>query len=553
MADLGVNVPHDYSRQSRAVLYPRPPATPPPPSSRLTLADLTPKGAFLVPDSGSNGGNLTYGSGLTLRYLGGTPYLFMNDFDYSNMCQVGIPADGSLTTAAPFPSGTFVRSWGDIYQSKLVGLRDDGRGGGDVPPYIGPANPTDGLTGHTRNAKFYRDETDQRLYWMRTTSYDSGGAPFISDLCVGYSTLNDAAHTGTGVGMWSIDVPASAGTGGEGNRWVYNMTAIPSSFAATYCGGKRLGIGGGGPPSIFTAGPASMGTALYAIDPPSLGITANQGQLPAFNRLLLHPYHGAFGVPFRMKKPPNLYFQDQGHADAQGDGTHPDYWTWFDAAGYGTIWIHGPNKAGLLVFARCGGGNADSTILASPTPTSTDIFVANPGDVIVGDFCLVGTTGTITMGDYPFATELVTGVAGNHISITQLTYTGVDPSFVGVGTPQAGQLFFVGGRYVGGGQWCSRNVHGAFIYSEATLASGVGVGGAIPTDQVIWDEGSVFQHVGMVYPIPGGGAGTNAGYVSGVALDTNVSPYRLYVHLHWAYQQPQNVPHSIICVYEVNC
>lgn len=290
----------------------------------IAESDFTYLGCFRVPITINGSDGTDYGYGLTHRYVGGQLRLFSTcGGPYGHRVYEMTPPATLDTDATPDTYATEVEYWGDIYQSERYLYKAAGTGG-DVW----------GL---------HWDATDERLYWTYQDAYNSGPG---DDCCIGYSTLDDNTATGTAVAAWRF--PTSVGC-----KVVKGMTAIPSSFATTYLSGKRLGVGFGGYESVYGTGPASMGPALFAIDPPSLGTTSSRDYLPTPTTLINHPANSTeYTRPMRGQRDTNYTTEFDNWQPNAGIG----YFTWSDLIRQSGVWIDTPTKHGFVVAAVMGNG-----------------------------------------------------------------------------------------------------------------------------------------------------------------------------------------------------
>ena len=132
-----------------------------------------------------------------------------------------------------------------------------------------PANDTNAQT--TSGLLF--DPATNRLYWSAGNSYDAVMWPQPT---VGYSVLNDATWVATGMGEYYLD---SSTYGIRGAHLLYGgFTPIPQWFAASYTGGKTLGVGFGGNFSVVSNG-GGFGPALAVIAPPDPSVNPDRSGL----------------------------------------------------------------------------------------------------------------------------------------------------------------------------------------------------------------------------------------------------------------------------------
>ena len=117
------------------------------------------------------------------------------------------------------------------------------------------------------------DPDTNRLYWSAGNGYDTMASPQPT---VGYSVLNDATGVATGMGEYYLSSPTY---GIRGSHLLYGgFTPIPEWFAASYTGGKTLGVGFGGYYSIVGNG-GGFGPAVAAIAPPNPQVNPDRSGL----------------------------------------------------------------------------------------------------------------------------------------------------------------------------------------------------------------------------------------------------------------------------------
>jgi hypothetical protein len=288
-------------------------------STVLQSSDFTYEGAFYLPTALGDASDTYFygpgfGGGLTHRYRSGTLNLLLTATTVNKVYAVTVP---TLKTSA-YNTASIVKEYGDVYSSKRVNN-----------------DPSNGLAQYG----IHWDETDQRLYWSYGNLYTSVAGPSI-----GCSTLDDATPSGTGIGTWAFS--------GLGFKAVQSgVLPIPSSFAAAYTFGRRLGVGFGGYYSITGSQDVSIGPSLTAIDPPNLGTNPN---LSALNhtRLVGYDPFADPGTSTRCHRPSTTPALDQ-HLDS-GSNTN---WSWVDCPA-AAVWIHLPTKQGLLYITAYGCGYA---------------------------------------------------------------------------------------------------------------------------------------------------------------------------------------------------
>lgn len=498
----------------------------------IQSTDITHLGSFRMPLSlGLEISGLDLPHGLTGRYVGGQLRLYTLGETTGYLQEYIPPSDGSLSIAGPFTAATAGTRFDDIFQDKIVRLVPNGYSDGGVDT-AGRHTDADTCQG------IYWDPIDSRMYWTRVINYNNLTSD--SDTCLGYSTLNDGAGTGTAVDMWKLSQPNNYPTS-FGNRWCHHLFPIPAAFAAANCPNQRLGVGFGGGVSIISNGPFSEGPCLFAIKPPELVTDPHWDYMATSPKELL--FHPATARPYkRAPRPASLYtvsdFDDQ-------DGT---WWNWADGVNGGCVgaWIDGPNKQGVVLFASLAAGNTRTTIAASPTPTHTTFSVVPPHDIQVGNMVKWDTDTTHAQLSYPFCSGRVSGVSGNDITIDGATIINGDVFFgppVDSAIPYVGGPVVAGAWYQGGGTSASHWNIALYIYDPADLATAAGGGTKQPTPSYMGD----WPLGGQTYPFLGTAVGgTDAYSPKGAWFDSTTK--RLYV-LHTGLVNGNR----LIYVYSVNC
>lgn len=397
------------------------------PKTTVTPEDFTYVGGFKAPEIAA------YTSGITYRYINGQLYLYSCAFASDRVGRVyrfPVPEDSFLAQSGTYPTVTEYVDYGNIFQDKIVNLVDTPNTVG----IAGGASPAQGL---------WWDESTQRMYWAKTVLYNA--FTDTSDACIGYSTLGESS--GTGVGSWKISPPLHQG--GYGNRWAFSFTPIPSEIANTYLGGRRIGVGFGGGISIISNGTPSFGPALFAIKEPNLSDEEHLEYLstPPIE-MISH-----LNTINRAKRPPIL------ESLSLSFDTAVDEWDSSCTCFYGT-WVEGASKSGVIFFSEISGGNADTVVLDSPTPTSYSFAVADPGDIQSGDLIRIDTS-VERSETYPWQLEYVASVVGNVITLE----APVD------GIPTVDGRVACGNWYDAGGGATSRWNHAWYIYSPDDLIS----------------------------------------------------------------------------------
>lgn len=491
------------------------------PNVLVQTTDFTALGAFAIP------GALDFGSGLAFRYVSGQFRLY-GVTSAGSLIEYLPVADGSLSlTGTGISQASTLNNFGDIFQNEIY--RDVSIGGGAATE-----PPKSGFADAGAPQGIYWDATDSRLYWMRTTSYNN--TTTTSDTAVGYSTLNDGAHTGTGIGMWKLSPPKNLG--GYGNRWVTGMLPIPAAFAAVSTGGRRLGVGFGGNFSIIGQGVPSIGPALFAMNPPSGSDPDHDYITTGLTQLLHYPSDVA-----HVARPAGLLAQ-QDFLDTFNGNT--GVWGWSDAqiGGIAGVWIDGTVKKGVLFFTQLSGGNANTTISASPTPSHSVFTVANKGDVLVGDY-VRWATDTTAGHSYAYDTGTIAAISGQQITVENIRDPNTDPSVENPASlPVVGGTFFAGGWYQGGGVATTRFYPAVYAYNPvdlALIAAGASSYGATP-----YLATTTWSLPGNTAPFVGGGpSGDRPGRVTGGCYD----PATKRLYLMYRFLPNRGASYDLIYVY----
>ncbi len=491
----------------------------------LVPSDFSLIGAFRMPLSfGVEINGLDFPNGLTGRYVNGQLRLYT--CGYTGITQEYIPPpDANLSISGPYTAATAGTAFTDIFQNAMVRLVSNGF---SDPPVVGIAQPS-GL---------YWDPIDSRMYWTRVVSYNNTFD--TSDTCIGYSTINDGAGTGTGIDMWKLSPPNNYPTS-YGNRWCFYPFPIPPSFMNAYCPGQRLGIGFGGAVSIISNGPFSEGPSVFAIAPPQHGVDPHWDYvLTPPKQLLFHPA-SALNPRRRAPRPMSLYTQ------SDFDDSNGMVWNWADGVdgGVSGVWIDGTNKQGVIMFCAISGGNTRTTIAASPAPTHAVFTVVPPHDIRPSDIIKWDTNITTGQPNYAFCYGRVLSVSGNQITLDAATIANGDITpDVSAAIPTVGGAVVAGSWYQGGGTATSRWYNALYMYDPADLAACALGGTAQPVPYYMADYPLAGQ---SSYPFPGSSVGGQAGGTTGGAW-FDATTKRLYV-LH------RGLPNGgrLIYVYSVNC
>lgn len=484
--------------------------------SVITPSDFTYIGGFRTP-------LVEEPRSLTVRYKGGTPYLYSTypvkdsqgaliDF---RLIEMNIPT--LQTTYTSFTRAEITHTYGDVWGAALRDTVYNGSADCEASPCIGISG------GASTPSGIYWDEIDQRLYWVKTVNYNNSNDPGDpSDTAFGYSTLNDTAHTGTGIASWMLD-ERRADNNNWGGRWAFSVFPIPA-VVADELDGRRIGIGAGGGVSIISNGPPSMGPAAFAVKPPSTSVEAAYSYLAAEPIPLVHHQLS------RAKRSPSYLGLNMSSGDAGYLKT--DEWFAEDETKHG-VWISEVNKHGFLAIGKLGGGNLNTTITAFNS--STSVTVADAGDTIIGDLLRVDTAASNFATGYTYDRVRVSGVTGN-------TITFATPLLE---TYQVGDKVQAGTWYWGGGPEDSRVYTMAYIYSEDDLlavAQGTKQADAlVPTYNELWPLPSNI-------PNPGAGRTSGGGVRSVRGVTYDPTSKRLYV----MFSTEEMANPSDVFVYQLN-
>lgn len=313
----------------------------------LTASDFTYLGAYKVPASValSTTQEPYFGYGLALRRetadATNNVHLLATCFGGTVNHEVFEWRDATpeihSTTLSAYPTATVLKTYGDIYSGKKRIIYN-----GDDIEMVGQLDGDFGL---------YWDATSERLYW----SYGFGYSTDDNSWCLGYSTLNYAGETGTGHGPWRLY------NGGSGQSWKSlsaGLMGIPSAYAASHLGGKRLAVGMGGYYSQVASCDASIGPSLTAIDAVSASEEADLASTPLVG---YWPYNANPGAGRgRCNRPEPMT------AQGFGEGWGLDKFSWNDRVRAG-VWIDNGVKRGVVFFGHYGRGR--SQYLSSQVPS----------------------------------------------------------------------------------------------------------------------------------------------------------------------------------------
>lgn len=436
----------------------------------ITHDDLQLVGVFRTPTG------ISYANGLTHRYINGSLKLYSISVSDGFLHEWVPPAQNTWgTTVLSAPNGNITNSFGDIFQEKIRTVVANGSGCDSISPCIGLAN------GASRPTSIFWDESSNRMYWAAVVAYNNTTS--TSDTSIGYATLDDNSHTGTGIASFKVDAPNANGVGG---RWGTSWFKIPDWFSTAYLSGKRLGLGGGGGWSILSNGPMSVGPALFALDPPDIAVDPIYDYLVATPVKLLSHLEIA-GETRALRNPlypgknyrGSLYLNSTTHFFDEDKNAHG-------------VWVDTANKSGLLFFANMGAGSADTTVIAI---TSSSVFtLADKKDIVSGTVLRIATDYNPNPG-YPFEQKTVSAVNGNEITLTAGT----------IGNIAMGAEVKTGAWYAGGGQSTSQFHTPLYIYDPDDIAL-VAQGNLMP-NSITPLSNLDLEIPGATYPLGGVAAG----------------------------------------------
>lgn len=312
------------------------------PTGLLTPSDFTYLGAYRVPRS-PGAGESFYGNGLALRREASDAtnpvHLLSAGYNATPNHVVYEWRDATpethSTTLSAYPEATVVKAYGDIYSGKKRIIYN----GVDTPL----TSQLDGDLG------LYWDAVDSRLYW----SYGFGYSSDEPSWCLGYSTLNYAATTGTGFGPWRL-------TGQSWKALQGGLVGVPSAYATAHAGGKRLAVGMGGYYSLIATCDCSLGPSLTAFDPAAL--PAEEGSVASTPLVGYWPHSGGPGAgKGRCNRPESAV------SLGVGETWGLDKFSWNDRV-RGGVWIDNGTKRGAVFFGHYGRGRTQ--YLSSQIPSS---------------------------------------------------------------------------------------------------------------------------------------------------------------------------------------
>ena len=313
------------------------------PSTTLSQADFTVDCAYRVPRVVS-GAETIYGTGLTVReeatdattpihlvsaafgpggVLGGTVYEWADPAPCPAV--PGSPYDVNNYTQVPI-----AKVYGNIYGTKRQVV------------YMGtPTSLTAALDGW--QGLFVHPSNWSRLYWTFNPGYFGAAPGECNSWSLGYSDLNFTTGGSSPAGPWGF-------TGQSFKAFGAAVVDVPQTFATTYTGGRRLGVGIGGYYSLIGACDASLGPSLNAIDFP-----AGAAEQSYLANTPLVGFWPATGSPVGMVRPTPFIESPVSPSTGSPGGTR---WWWLDRA-RGAVWIHGASKSGLVVLSQLGMGQAN--------------------------------------------------------------------------------------------------------------------------------------------------------------------------------------------------
>lgn len=224
------------------------PPQPPPSGNVLSQSDLIYDGCFGIPLTGYGPTtNIDFAwAAMTGRVVGGQTRIFMlSSHSTGGFLYEMIPPSSLATNPSQLGNNsnfraTISRDWGNIYGEDPVT--------GNVKRQNGPGNLCD-VDGHILFL-------NGKLYWTFWASYN---VTDFNDRCIGLSELNDTTGVATRRGPWRV----GNGTRNKSKFCGGHITEIPTAFANTYLGGKKIHLGNQTSSGVATA---PMGLTFFAMD-----------------------------------------------------------------------------------------------------------------------------------------------------------------------------------------------------------------------------------------------------------------------------------------------
>jgi hypothetical protein len=247
------------------------------------------------------------------------------------------PTDLTEYTSAPFPE----KEYGNIFGTVDVDYKRLYYNGENITQFANVAG-TDPRVG------LYWDSDDERLYWCYAETYsgDDGNEP--NNWHFGYSELDYATGASTPHGPWRLD-------SGKFKTGFGGFVRLPEAFVTgANLGAETMAIGFGGYGSVVGAGDCSLGPALTAFVPPT-GATTEQTALSSTPLIGYWPTVGTEGVGRDRATRPAGYETLQSGINPY-DSWPDDKWNWNDGNYSYGVFIHGANKAGLVIFTSLTAG-----------------------------------------------------------------------------------------------------------------------------------------------------------------------------------------------------
>jgi hypothetical protein len=467
----------------------------------LLLSDLTLVGAFNMP-TGDSGDNNSYG--LTYKYIATVRHFFYVRF--TGGTHLVRASDPGTTASSPYPTATFENDYGVFAQNRDIINDNDCETVPGTPPHVIPCGQIQSV---------HVDQSTGNLWWNYADVYDSCCTG--PDASFGYSTMNDAAHTVTDVGFWGL-------SGLTLKYFNTGLTDIPAWFLTKYgiSSTQRMAAGMGGYQSIVANGPASLGPVLSTFSPTSL--PAN-GSLLSNTPLIYYPYNGTPNTSPLLGR-----IADQNYIDF-ADGWNPSggtgFWQWGasgnDTAGgsMSCAWVDTDLVSGPICATIAAEGNVNTTILASPAPTTTSATLNNAGNLRVGDHLFIATPSGFGANSLE-PNSYVTSVSGNAVQFTAT-----------VSTPTSGGVARSAIDYINSNIEIGRGQPYLQAYAPADLGAvaqgSVQPYNVIPHDQASWSPDidtytgtNNYAYFSGTYPLAGW-EGVPFYRISGVVFDSTAS------------------------------
>jgi hypothetical protein len=528
----------------------------------LELSDLSCNKVFLSPNIATNGGFVGGTYPTTFRYNGATREFFTID-GQGHIYSFLEPAGSSCATALGSVGAASYPGWGGDW-----GLITPMNNVGSIVPNVDAFTVISGLS--------YDDQADEFVvHW-----YSSYNDPHNKNNLARF-TLEETGHVMTSLGCHAVN-------GVNNIRSNTGILMIPSSFLTAHSlTGKYWGIGLGG---LF-APSSSSGPMVSAVAPPSNNVCASNTDYLFGTPTTLMAYLNANGGPTcddllndggpLCGDTTPITSPNAARMSFTGYSSQMYTWTWEPSDGTGWMgwdtgiriaWYDdrsdGGSKHGLFVPFMTPSGAINTTVAASPAPTTTSATLTslamndgeniNAGDTLWIETCEVGVDPDCDTADNGRNFSIVVVDTVND-GTKAITFTNVNSDFgTGDHIPLVPGKVWGGSVYMHGSPSDTRRTVRAQIYNPARL--GEVAGSTRDPDEVIYTEEAdwcaIIHHLGC--PTSGSGIpsafssyGLSAGRASIAAALPDHAEKQIIVAVSAAVES-SGVAQTLYYVFDVN-